>query len=42
MCFPRFDEKRKSFGNFENILKICDANSIEKLNFYFGKFVSIK
>ena len=28
------DEKRK-LGNFEKILKIFDANSIEKLNFYF-------
>ena len=31
--FARLDEKHKFLGNFEKILKICDKNSIEKLNF---------
>ena len=40
------DEKRKLLGNFENIVKVFDENSIEKLNFLifiyfcFGKFVT--
>ena len=36
------DEKHKLLGNFENMLKFFDENSLEKLNFYFtfyfGKF----
>ena len=33
--FAGLDEKRKLLGNFEKLLKIFDANSIENLNFYF-------
>ena len=32
------DKKSKLLGNFENIFKIFDENSIEKLNFYFILF----
>ena len=35
LIFRGFDEKRKLLGNFENILKFFDENSIEKFNFYF-------
>ena len=34
------DEKHILLGNFENIFKNFDENSIENLNFYFGKFVT--
>ena len=30
---PRFDEKRKLLGNYDQILKGFDENSIEKFNF---------
>ena len=33
--FERLDEKIKLLRNFVKTLKIFDANSIEKLNFYF-------
>ena len=36
LFFARLDEKPKLLGNFEKILKIFDANSIEKFNFYFN------
>ena len=36
--FARLDEKPKLLGNFENILKFFDENSIEKLNFLFFIF----
>ena len=35
LIFCSFGRNTQFLGNFEKILKICDENSIEKLNFYF-------
>ena len=40
--FCAFGRKCKLLGTFERILKICNENSIEKLNFYFIFILSLE